>query len=427
MRIADDYAGDGDLVDRLVQDELRKLKARARARELLDAERRPPAEPYRMGTLAELLTDRTPTPPARVAGLIPWEASSLVTAVRKTGKTTLILNLARVMCTGERFLGSMDVRRVDGLVAWLNYELSDQMAREWADEAGVPADRFLIVNLRGTRNPLSDPEEAGRFGAALRARGVESLIVDTFTRAFTGRSQNDAGEVGPFLADLERFARTEVGARDLILTAHAGWSADHTRGSSALEDWPDSIITLTKDDAGRRFLRAMGRDVDLEEDALDFDPDTRRLTLTGHGNRQQVADGERYAELVDAVVAVVAEHPGITGYKVAAALKEAGIPQQRGDHSKALALAVADGRLTFEAGPRNSKCYRTTDLPRPTPTYPDRGTSPPTPTTYKGGGVRGVGGGDCDMPRCRVCGQSLHAAVVVDGFDTCPSCEAVAS
>ncbi len=422
VEIADDF-GTG-LDDRLAQDELRKLRARARAREMFAAERRPEVEPFDLGTLSEVLARPAP-PPARIAGLIPWEASSLIVAERKACKTTLSLNLARCLLTGEPFLGRLDVRQLAGTVALLNFEVSGAQVARWAADVGVPASGLVLVNLRGRRNPLADPDDAQRLGAALRARGVEALMVDPFGRAFTGKNQNDAGEVGPWLVELDRFARSDVGALDLVLCAHAGWSADRTRGSSALEDWPDSIVTLTKDDAGRRFLRAMGRDVDMEEDALDFDPETRRLTLTGHGNRQQVADGERYADLVDAVVSVVAEHPGITGYKVAAALKEAGIPQQRGDHSKALALAVADGRLTFDAGPRNSKCYRTTDLPRPTPTYPDRDTSPPTPTTYIGGGVRGVGGGDGDVPRCRACGQPLHAAVVADGFDVCPACEVV--
>ena len=104
-------AGDAPtgLHDRLVADELRKLRAREGARAIFDAERRPPAEPFDLGTLTEVL--RRPAPPAaRIASLIPWEASTLVVAERKAGKTTLVLNMARALLTGEPFLGALEVR-----------------------------------------------------------------------------------------------------------------------------------------------------------------------------------------------------------------------------------------------------------------------------------------------------------------------------
>ena len=90
----------GDLIDRLTADELRKLYARHRAREMFDAEQRPVAEPFDAGTLEEVLARPKP-PAARVEGLVPWEASTLITAQRKTGKTTAVLNLARELISGE--------------------------------------------------------------------------------------------------------------------------------------------------------------------------------------------------------------------------------------------------------------------------------------------------------------------------------------
>ena len=60
-------------------------------------------------------------------------------------------------------------------------------------------------------------------------------------------------------------------------------------GASALEDWADTIITVTRgnreDDKDFRFLRAIGRDVDIEEDKLDYDPQHRKLSLSGTGGR----------------------------------------------------------------------------------------------------------------------------------------------
>src|SRR4029077_15507798 len=119
----------------------------------------------------------------------------------------------------------------------LNYEVSGPTVARWASDHGVPVDRFVIVNLRGRRNPLAHPEDRAKLAGILRALSVQSVIVDPFGRAYTGASQNDSGEVGSWLISLDRFVRSEVGARDLILTAHAGWNGERTRGASALEDW----------------------------------------------------------------------------------------------------------------------------------------------------------------------------------------------
>ena len=258
---------------------------------------------------------RPQPPPARADGLIPWEASTLIPAQRKTGKTTLLLNLSRSFLTGEPFLGTFEVQPVDGLVALFNYEVSGDTITHWAHEAGLDQDRFFLVNLRGRRNPLADLEDRGRLAQLLRQRGTETLLVDPFGRAYTGQSQNDSGEVGGWLVELDRFTRNDVGARDLILTTHAGWNHERTRGSSALEDWADSIITMIKDDSedgnGERYLRAIGRDVDVEEDQLIYDATTRTLTLAGLGSRKATKDTRRNDKLDKAVYDAVTAERGL--------------------------------------------------------------------------------------------------------------------
>lgn len=290
----------------LVAERVRQLRVDRDARALLATEGRP-VKPFDAGTLAEILA-RPPEPVARVENLMPWQASTLIVAQRKTGKTTLVLNLARVLLAGGRFLGSFPVRPVqpEASVAFLNYEVSAAQLARWVAEVGVPVDRLFVVNLRGTSNPLAT--QAGRAGLAdlLRSHNIESLIVDPFGRAYTGEDQNKPGEVGAWLADLDRFAREEVGALDLILTAHAGWQGERSRGASALEDWPDSIVTLTRDDdTGSRFIRATGRDVDLEEDRLDFDPDTRTLSLSGTGGRKVAAARTRTEDTEQRILTIL--------------------------------------------------------------------------------------------------------------------------
>lgn len=406
-----------DLHAWLVAERVRSLRVDRDARAALAREGRTP-DAFDAGTLAEVLA-RPAEPAARVEGLIPWEASVLIVAQRKAGKTTLVLNLARALLTASAFLGSLDVRPVSpgARVAILNYEVSGAQLARWADEVGVPVERLFLVNLRGRRNPLDHPEDRAALAALLRANSVETLIVDPFGRAYSGASQNDAGEVGAWLVALDTFARAEVGARDLILTAHAGWNGERTRGSSALEDWADSIITLTKDeDTGDRFLRANGRDVDMDEDRLSFDALTRALTLTGDGSRKKANTGRHDAETVAAILDALEDKPeGVSGEDLqrVTGRKDAALTRVRD-------ALVKDGTLAKERRPGRGGgfLYRlNTEPPEPPENPPSRDVlNPPNPPLLPGGSD--TGGLEANPPSantgrtCAECDQPTAAGKV---------------
>jgi hypothetical protein len=371
---------------REVAHEAHRIRVRDAARDKVAGEKARAEPPFDAGTLAEVLA-RPDEPPHRVEGLVPSGASTLIVAQRKTGKTTLILNLARCLVEGREFLGRFATRPLTGRIAILNYEVSGQMLARWANEVGVPADRLVLVNLRGRRNPLRVDEDRAKLAELLRYHDVEAIVVDPFGRAYGGKSQNDAAEVGGWLVDLDTFARSGVGATDVYLCAHAGWTAERTRGSSALEDWPDVTITLTrdKDNAQVRYLAAEGRDVLLDEDRLDFDATTRELTLSGSGSRRHAKAAEKSAELSAAVVEVVTERPGINTRELSDALREAGHAFQRGEVGAAARNATSSGHLRQVHGPRNSVLYYPKGVVVPSGPDPSQrdGLSSPDPS-YRG-------------------------------------------
>jgi hypothetical protein len=391
--------------------ELRKLKVRQAAKEAFRADSEPPAPTFDAGTLAEILA-RPAKPPMRVEGMIPWDASTLFVAMRKTGKTTVVLNLIRSLLTGEAFLGTYAVIPVKGAIAILNYEVSASMLARWADDHGIDRERLYLVNLRNRRNPLSHADDRARLAADLRSRGVESLIVDPFGRAYTGKNQFDPGEVSGFLMDLDLFARSEAGAKDVVLTTHAGWTGERSRGSSALEDWADSIVTVTRDskDESQRFLHAMGRDVEIEEDRLDFDAVTRTLRMSGTGPRKKRVDDRRNADLDALVLRAVHGEPGIGVAQLVEAIRIMdGAPTFRdGDVSKAAKRLEKLGHLRIKSGgPGTKSCHFATPS-NPFQPVPGQYTQTPSTPFYKEG--VGLGSGAHPLPPA-VVGVSLDQGV----------------
>jgi hypothetical protein len=356
----DDHETGIDLHEGRVDFELRMLRARTEARRRFEIEQRPPRPPFDAGTLGEILA-RQPEPPDRINGLAKWRGSTLITAQRKVGKTTFMGNLCRSLFFGDMFLGCFEVIAVDGDIAYLNYEMPPLLLAGWLQAIGVPHNRLFIVNLRDRANPLASEVDRARLAELLRSRGTEAVIYDPFGRAYTGKSQNDPGEVGAWLAELDRFTRGDVGALDLFLPNHAGWNGERTRGASSLEDWADSIITMTNEE-GRRYIRALGRDVDLEEDQLIYDQRTRRLGLAGTGSRKAARANGRERAIREAITDYLMRLVGTADHRknmteIGEALSDRGVPHQRGEHRPILRRMAEEGILIEEPGKSNQKLF----------------------------------------------------------------------
>ena len=83
-----------------VEREARNIRVREAAREKVAAEKaaKVAQEPFDAGLLADVLR-RPPTPPSRIDSVMHCEASTTIVAPRKTGKTTLLGNVAHSLIT----------------------------------------------------------------------------------------------------------------------------------------------------------------------------------------------------------------------------------------------------------------------------------------------------------------------------------------
>lgn len=338
---------------RRVQYELNVLRGREEAKRLYVSERatlefREP--PFRPNLTAELLEPRLPTRYA-VQGILPAGGNALLTAQYKAGKTTCVTELARCWVDRLLFLGRYQIYSQRRVALW-NYELSQNQYNEWLAQSGIEnTDHISVLHLRGFRLDLRTKKGEDWATGWLKDHDCGLWVPDPFARAAVGVDENSNSEVGTWLDTLD-VVKARAGVEESVLPVHTGRAAmengqERARGATRLDDWADVRWLLTKDDAGDRFFRATGRDVETEEEKLAFDAETHRLTIGG-GDRKWVA--KRRTE--DAAVSYVETNPGSNSTTIAAAL---GL--NKTEVPSALASAVAHHRLRMVPGKGVEKLY----------------------------------------------------------------------
>lgn len=348
-----------DDMEALIQKEVRTVRIRQEARQRVAQEdwavtyELPPSRP---NLFEELRVERPPLVQT-IEDLHVQGGNTIVAAMYKTGKTTLMLNLLRSLVRREKFLGVKAVELVPGNVAFWNYELSERQMLSWFAKLGLTADEQRLIsvwNLRGYSMPLL--QDFGERDAVdwLRERDIGTLVLDPLFRSFRsagGLDENSNGEMGRFLDKLDRI-KERANVTDLFIPTHFGRAEERTRGATVIDDWCDGRWNFTKKDDAR-YLSAEGRDVALDEDRVDFNVDGLRLTLSGTGGRKSGAAA--LEKKYDAVMAYVAEHPDANAGDLDKACK-----LHPTEASGIRAQLVGEKRLTMRAEGK-SKFYSVTE------------------------------------------------------------------
>ena len=244
----------------------------------------------------------------RVEGLQTTGGNVLLVATYKAGKTILVLNLAKALVDGGSFLGKYEVTPLEGKVAIWNYELTRAMWNRWARDLGVQnQDRIVVEHLRGRGiTPIWDPDFQERAVEWMLANEIQFWILDPTAVAWRGLMQGEGDNIGAatFLAAVDE-VKQQAGITESILTHHTGRveqkeDEERARGATRLEDWMDSGWYLTKE-REQRYFRAQGRDVDQEPLALNYNEDTREVTVSGLTKQEAREDAGRHA-VVEAMV-----------------------------------------------------------------------------------------------------------------------------
>jgi len=286
--------------ERLVREEIEKQSARDEARRLL-AELNA-KERYQLPVHRATLTEELAVTDEELAWIVnelwPEGSNVTLTAQYKAGKTTTINSVLKSLADGDPLFGRWGVNHTGRIAVW-NYEVSDRQYRTWLRDKGiVNTDLISVLNMRGIRWPLIHETVTNQTIEWLAANNISTWIIDPLARAFVGcGDENSNQDMGIFLDTLD-YIKEQAGVANLLIAAHTGRNAEtgnsRARGASRFDDWADIRWVLTKSNGedAERFFSADGRDVDIAEGRLEYDPDTRQQVIR-NGETQSVAKSNK--------------------------------------------------------------------------------------------------------------------------------------
>jgi hypothetical protein len=222
----------------------------------------------------------------RIDGWQPRQARVLLAAQFKSGKSVLVHNYLRSLVDGTAFLGTAAVTPIAGTAILLDVEMSERQSDAWLRCQGIEHDdRVIIYSLRNAARSFNLLDERIRheWATRLRDQGAEALVLDCVRPVLDALGLDEHRDAGLFLVAFDQLLR-EAEIPESLAVHHMGHGNERARGDSRLRDWPDvewKMVRKDEDPSSMRFIAAYGRDVDVSESALTYDPQTRHLTLAG--------------------------------------------------------------------------------------------------------------------------------------------------
>ncbi len=354
--------------DRLVEKEARKLRVREDARRLVRAEEAGEhvALPDRGWSLADELALPEEAITHRIEGLQPSGGNVLLVASLKSGKTVLTLNLLRALADNVPFLGKFNVAPIEGRIAVFNYELTRPMWNRWARQIEIAnPDRIAVVHLRGSGiTPIWEPAYRDVLVEWMKTENIAYWILDPAAVAWLGLMESEGDNIGAakFTGAIDEVKKL-AGVSEACLTHHTGRAEqredeERARGATRLEDWMDAGWYLTKDSSEQRYLRAKGRDVELEAIALSYEEETRRYGVTGQTKEEARVSGRAGVALA-AVIELERE-----GFKAPSTTRVKEKMKMSGSVKDKAIQAAADALLIKrnDNGPGKAKTCQSTQL-----------------------------------------------------------------
>ena len=364
---ADPLAAPPALLMRETAMELLRLQSRAAAQRMFNQSNVSTAVPA-VRSLTSMLAEPDQPVEYRIHGLLPVGGRIVLAAQYKAGKSTMVGNIVKALADQKPFLSRYRVEPSNRITV-IDDELSLGQLRRWYREQEiVNTDAVHLVSLRGAMATFDILDPVVRQQWAQRLAGTEILILDCLRPVMDALGLSEDKDGGKFLVAFDALI-AECGASEAIVVHHMGHGGARSRGDSRILDWPDATWKLTREDAedskSPRYFSAHGRDVDEDEQLLQYSRDDARALWLAGGNRLQV----RQEEAMDAVVAYVKQNPGVSSRGL-----QTGLGGNAGKNRTALKKAVAEGILRQSPGVNGGSSYWPAfqHFDEPQPPQPDR-------------------------------------------------------
>lgn len=243
----------------------------------------------------ELLDTEFPETRWRIPGLMS-EGLALLAGRPKMGKSWWALEAAQAIGAGGRFMGQEIAK---GKVIYFALEDSPKRLKKRMLVLKWP--RGLNVIFCHDLGPIGGT--LGGLPALMEVEKPDLVVIDTLSRAFQGLDQRSVGQVSDFMGPIQG-AALQMGSTVLIL--------DHLRkepagGRREGGDWTDEVMESTgkvgiadtilglfrKRGERGATLKVVGRDIEDQDLALEFDRETCCWQVLGEANEVRQTDRQK--------------------------------------------------------------------------------------------------------------------------------------
>lgn len=310
-------------------------------------------------------------------GYLPRGGITLLSALWKAGKTTLLAHLLRSLGTDGSFLGrTIHASRV----LYVSEEGEQHWVRRRDDLSIGDNAGFYLQPFAAKPNPADWIAFVNNLKADVEEHRFDLVIFDTLAKLWPVVEENDAGSVDAALMPLWNITKSGAGVL-LIHHLRKSGGAEYTasRGSGALSAFPDILIELTRFDAmnardRKRTLRAKGRYEETPDEIIIelVDNEYRDVTHNEIGPDGRVVIQAPVTE-EDRILAILGTEPEVwlTADGVANALRDRGWGMRRADVTTNLTslcqrdLVVYRGTVRSKNEPREYRLATRPDLNPP--------------------------------------------------------------
>jgi len=334
-----------------------RMRVSREARRQLDQEELPAIVIPPVKSLADLLSEFDTETAYRIERLAPAGGRVLFNAQYKAGKTTTVNNLVRSLTDGDPFLGRFDVNIPATGIVLIDNELSERTLRRWLRDQNIINTHAVadVQSLRGKVGAfnLLDDRCRDHWARRLSDIGCDYLILDCLRPVLDALGLDENRDVGKFLVAFDALL-DEAGIPDAVVIHHMGHAGERARGDSRLQDWPDAIWRLVRENDkpdSARYFSAFGRDVDVPEGRLTFDSAARRLTY---------AEQSRTDTKVEVAYTAVINTLAAYGEGMSKAAIETELAEQHARNAirGAITRSIENGTVHVEPGAHGAKLHR---------------------------------------------------------------------